>query len=467
VVGSRADTGRIWARALLTALVTTAIAGAGQLGFAYGLGVVRWDQQFVAGSENLWREQLTWAAFIAAAGVIAGAVAGVSSLRRHGLQPHFGSWIGVSLASAVGGGLTVLLVALPARGADLPQTTDSALEAGLAAGLGTVMGIFAALAVLCARLVAGNVYLTIAWVWAVALVSAVGVVAGSDPLTGQGLGVLALPPGTRAEPAVATGMLIGIAAVVGALMAAYGRWLGEQGVPVAVSGVAGPAVLAAAYLVAGPGTSGYVGALLGVVAGAGASVAVAVVRQARPAAEGPPADRPLAADVTAARPAPEPWSSQPTEPWSSQPTESWSSQPEPWSSQPTEPISVPSTADLWTPRTPEPWSTPAPVEPPPVAPVRVTARAKAKPPPPPPPPPPPAPPPPKAQPQPKPPPPAKPAKPPKPPKAAKQAKVKPEPVPSPRDADYESWLTALSSESQSDDPLLAKPTKRRPGPKAE
>src|SRR5262245_8345080 len=222
VVGARADTRRVWARALLTALVTTAIAGAGQLGFAYGLVIVRWDQQFAAGSD-LWREQLTWAAFVAAVAVVAGAVAGVSSLRRHGLKTHFGSWIPVALAAAVGGGLTVLLVALPARAADLPQTTDSALEAGLAAGFGTVMGIFAALAVLCGRLVAGNVYLTIAWVWAVALISAFGVVAGSDQLTGQGLGVLALPPGSPADPAVATGLLIGVAALVGALMAAYGR----------------------------------------------------------------------------------------------------------------------------------------------------------------------------------------------------------------------------------------------------
>ena len=35
------------------------------------------------------------------------------------------------------------------------------------------------------------------------------------------------------------------------------------------------------------------------------------------------------------------------------------------------------------------------------------------------------------------------------------------PVPSPRDGDYESWLTALGSDSPSDDPLLSKPKRKR------
>lgn len=171
---------RSWVRALVTALVTAAAAGAGQLGLAYGLGIMRWDQQFT--NPNMWSAQLTWSAWIAAVAVVAGAVSGVASLRRHGHEPHLGSWLAASLAAAGGGLLTVLLVALPARAAELPHTTDSALEASLAAGFGAVAGVFAALAVLTARLIAGNIYATIGWVWALALVSATGVVAGDTPL---------------------------------------------------------------------------------------------------------------------------------------------------------------------------------------------------------------------------------------------------------------------------------------------
>ena len=99
---------RTWVRALVTALVTAAAAGAGQLGLAYGLGIMRWDQQFT--NQNMWSAQLTWSAWIAAVAVVAGAVSGVASLRRHGHEPHLGSWLGASLAAAGGGLLTVATV---------------------------------------------------------------------------------------------------------------------------------------------------------------------------------------------------------------------------------------------------------------------------------------------------------------------------------------------------------------------
>jgi hypothetical protein len=430
--------GRAWGRALLTALVAAAIAGAGQLGFAYGLGIMRWDQQFVAGDSNAWRAQLTWAAWIAAVAVIGGTVAAVASLRRNGHEPHFGSWLGVAMASAVGGSLTVLLVALPARTADLPQTTDSALEAGLAAGLGTLAGVFAALAVLSARLIAGNIYATIGWVWAVALASTFGVVAGDAPLDGQGLGVLALPimPDERPSAGVVAPMIVAIAALVSALIAAYGRWLGEHRTTVAVSGLAGPALLATAYLVAGPGTTGYLGAILAVPAGVVASVMVAVVRRPTPAPVPAPVAGPTTEIVPAARPDLD-WTSEPDD-WQQQQTDRVASL---WGAEPTQPIeSSRSRSEPVRPRQ-EPVR---PRQEPRPEPVKAT----------------------------------KPVKPPKPAKEAKEpkpatikarpVKVPPPPpqpaaasVPSPRDGDYESWLTALGSDSPSDDPLLSKPKRKR------
>ena len=39
------------------------LAGAGQLGVGYGLGILRWDRDFTS---DTWHTQLAWVAFVAA-----------------------------------------------------------------------------------------------------------------------------------------------------------------------------------------------------------------------------------------------------------------------------------------------------------------------------------------------------------------------------------------------------------------
>lgn len=102
---------RTWVRALSAGLATAAVVGAGQLGLAYGLGVLQWSAPFDAGQENEWSSHLTWVAFIAAVAVVGGAVAGARSLRRSGGADGFGAWLAVSLAALVGGAAVVPLVA--------------------------------------------------------------------------------------------------------------------------------------------------------------------------------------------------------------------------------------------------------------------------------------------------------------------------------------------------------------------
>jgi len=275
---------RTWVRALGAALAAAVVSGAGQLGIAYGLGILRWDQRFPA---DVWKAHLVWVAWIGALAVVAGAVAGARTLPR----PTFGSWLAVSLAGMVGAAVTVPLVALPARAAQVPPPLDPALNAGLAASIGVLVGLFAALAVLCARPVAGSVLVTTLWVWAVGIVSAVARVGetfprgrATGPAFGERLGVLEFS--ALGERAVLPVMVV-MALLTGVLIGAYARWLGEHPVAVAASGLAGPALVAAAYLFAGPGSGAtqrdpYLASLIAVAAGVAVSVLIAVLRRPRP-----------------------------------------------------------------------------------------------------------------------------------------------------------------------------------------
>lgn len=62
---------RIWSRVLGTAVGVAALAGAGQLGIAYGFGLLRFARDFPSG--GLWSTQLTWVAWFAALAALAGA----------------------------------------------------------------------------------------------------------------------------------------------------------------------------------------------------------------------------------------------------------------------------------------------------------------------------------------------------------------------------------------------------------
>lgn len=305
-----------WVRTLGAALLTAAVAGAGQLGIAYGLGVLRWDQRFDAGRDNVWSAHLTWAAWIASVAVVIGALAGVRALRRNHIREGLGGWVAVSLAALVGGAVVVPLTTLRAAASVVPiASVDPELNVGLAAGIGAAVGLFAALAALAARPVAASIIVTVCWVWLAAVVSAgsnvgratadirVGVVDVDD--LGFGLRQLLVLP-----------VLVGVALLTGAAIAGYARWLGETSASLAVCGLAGPALVAAAYIIAGPGISGehqdqrlpWLASLIAVGAGLAGSVVVTMAGRRRPESGVTepvqrPAERPVA---PAAEPVPPP-----------------------------------------------------------------------------------------------------------------------------------------------------------------
>lgn len=308
---------RIWVKALGGAFAASMLIGSGQLGVAYSLGLLRWNHPFKAGAENGWNAHLTWVAFIATLTVVGGAVVGARLLRRGGFR-GLGSAIAVALAALAGAALVVPLVALPASPAVVARPLDPGLNAGLAAALGAAIGYFGAVAVLSARALAANVFVTAAWVWLVALGSALASLDGPVLPTGLRLGVLSLPqlPYAQTQNLVLP-MATGMALLAALVIAGYARWLGEHRFTVAVSGFAGPALVAAAYLVAGPGISAenddqlvpWRASLVAVGAGLVAATLVAVLPLRRERESGPEAATavpPQPPSIPTPRPAPVP-----------------------------------------------------------------------------------------------------------------------------------------------------------------
>lgn len=290
---------RTWGRRLLCALGVAALAGAGQLGFAYGLGIVRFARAFDNAAQPQWPAQLAWVSWFAMVAAVAGAVAAERLARREGYACGTRARAALSCAAGFGAAAVAPLCMLPARAAQV-ASVDPVSVTGLSAGLGAVVGMFAALAVLTYRPIAWNVAAITGCMWLLALVSVAPSLGPTDPLPAVRLGVLDpawLASGTAQGLAVDT--MPALALVAGAATGAVARWRGHPMLVVAACGAAGPAMLALAYLVAGPGDSAdkyqagpYWGGLLAAGAGALGSV-LATVRRPVPVATGDVSDTAL------------------------------------------------------------------------------------------------------------------------------------------------------------------------------
>ncbi|MFE9954514.1 hypothetical protein [Micromonospora sp. NPDC005299] len=277
---------RTWGRLLLTALGVSVLAGAGQLGIAYGFGVVRLDGAFVDDSVNRWPAQLAWVGWFAAVATVAGAVL-TERLARRGDASPVGTTELLSIAGVSGLGALVVapLCMQPARAAELGGTVDPVWAVGICAILGAVIGAGAAIAVLLKPPFGWNIALTGTAVWLLALVSVAPSVASAGTLPTARLGVLEpswLDP--AAAQRLAMLLLPTLALLAGAAVGALARRAGYLPLVGGAAGAAGPALLAFAYLTAGPGTAAdryqlapYYGALIAVVAGALGSTATTVL----------------------------------------------------------------------------------------------------------------------------------------------------------------------------------------------
>ncbi|HYN96332.1 MAG TPA: hypothetical protein VES42_21015, partial [Pilimelia sp.] len=231
---------RTWGRVLVTALGVAAVAGAGQLGVAYGLGILRLARPFVDGAERLWPGQLAWVAFIAIVSAVAGGLAGDRAASSPGAPRTAGGRAAIAVAAWLGAALVAPLCMHPARAAEFATAADPVLTVGLTAGLGALAGALAGALVPGHRAVLASMAAVVGGAWAVALVSIAPSLGPRDAPRTVRLAVLDLPalsPGTSGTLA-----LIGIPALAllaGAAVAAWGRAGGTRQPPtVAAAGAA-------------------------------------------------------------------------------------------------------------------------------------------------------------------------------------------------------------------------------------
>jgi hypothetical protein len=258
--------------------------GAAQLGLGYGLGTLVWPATASA-DDSVWLGSLGWATWIAAGATAFGAL---GAARLGGTVRPGGPWrLTLAAAAAVGAVLTVALVAIPA-GDTVRVDTFSPLV--LAAGytiIGILLGLPIAYWAIVSRPVATNLLATASFLWVLAVVAVTaGLISGrSVPayLTSWQFAGGTRWYGTFAWPDSA--LILLAALIVGGLAAWPAVRDGRLEIDTAVSGAAGPLLVAAVYLVQapelgaapGPIGSAYLTAPYAVVAGLGGSAAAVAI----------------------------------------------------------------------------------------------------------------------------------------------------------------------------------------------
>ncbi|GGM50851.1 hypothetical protein GCM10011608_39720 [Micromonospora sonchi] len=311
-----------WGASIATAAGVAAGAGAAQLGFGYGLGILNWAPAETTASTAAWVASLIWATWIAATSTIFGAVcaqrlhdrrfvaAGPEQGAAAGLEqgtdagPEQGAdagrwdggslwWSALSGAAALGALITVLLIAVPARVAVVPDTPSPRDMAGGYAALGVLVGALVALWALRCRAAATNIIATAGWLWLLAVIAVVDSVLAGRGLTTAQLGIWQLSSGSDQFwirdyfywPGAA--LSLGSALLIGALAARTGVRDAGRRVGATASGAAGPLLVAVAYFLAVPRltaispeqVSAHLIAPYAVIVGIGSSVLVAALAQ--------------------------------------------------------------------------------------------------------------------------------------------------------------------------------------------
>ncbi len=247
---------RSWLKLILNSLGAAAIAAAAQLGIAEALGIIRWNGKFASGGSTSWSALLTWIVFIYAVSVLGGAAVGKRAVRRPGRPEGAAARVTATLAAALGTGGAITLAWLPAHDAKLFVNVHPELVVAVAAAAGVLAGLVLSLVALFVPPVAGGVRASVAWIWLVAIGSAVAGIVTHRPYRAPRLAVVDAPSLVPVTWWSGPNLMIAVAAVLGFTVAGVARWGGAHRFGVALSGLAGPAVVAGAYLIAGAGDSG-------------------------------------------------------------------------------------------------------------------------------------------------------------------------------------------------------------------
>ena len=291
-----------WARLVLQCMAVTAVLVAAQLGVGHGLGVIGWsDGLGVVG--NGWSRLLTWVGFVFAVAVLGGVAAFRHVIRSLGAGVP--ARIGGAAVAAVGAGVAFPLVWLPVRAARPSVASNPEMTMAVTAGVGIVVGVVLALWALASTVIARAVLAGVVWGWLVALASVAVMASRQRELSSPRLGMVDVPdiPGAPRWLLGPYQMII-ISAAVAAGIAWYGRRAGAGRLLTALSGLACPALIASAYVLAGPGfrdqndqLEPYVASLAATVAGLLVGVLFALWK--RPTEKTPVEAEPVESDAVA------------------------------------------------------------------------------------------------------------------------------------------------------------------------
>jgi hypothetical protein len=242
---------RVWVKPLGTTLGVAAAAGAAQLGIAYGIAILLWAKDFADPGQGAWAGNLTWVCWLAATSVVLGVVIG-PRVAPVGLPNSLVAQLATVVSSALGALVTVPLVGIPARYAELAGDSSPAATVVRIALVGVVLGAVVSVGVLLGRPLEWNTLAATGLLWLLALGSVLVSLGRGEPPDTARLAVwnFADQPGWFA---VMAPMLTG-ALLLGAGLALLAKREGHNRVAVAVCGAPGPLLIAVAYLVAGPGS---------------------------------------------------------------------------------------------------------------------------------------------------------------------------------------------------------------------
>ncbi len=333
-------TGAAWLTIMARSFVIAGAAGAGQLGAAQALAMLEWDPVPPPGA---WNRQLAWIVFICAASVFLG-VAGsrrfvrsvrhaidgrrtlaaahrratpapekpgqrvLASMRYHSLDVGRRLLAGASrmhaaVFASLGTAASFPFVWVPTRNV---VDVDGLRVLVAAFATGIVIGVALSVLSLAVAPIATNTAVWLAGAWILGLGSLATMLDASGPWRTPLLGILDAPG--LVGPSdwwLGPYVIVVVAVLFAGAVAGWARWVGERRVTIALSGVAGPSIIAVSYLFAGPGPDlrpHHDAALVAAGAGLLVSVVVAVLpgrrKPASPAlpaaAPEPPADDALA-----------------------------------------------------------------------------------------------------------------------------------------------------------------------------
>jgi hypothetical protein len=276
---------RSWVKLLATTTGAAAVVGAGQLGLAYGLSMVRLDRDLDVTASDQWTFQLAWVAWFAMTAAAVGAIVG-TGFRPRWLPSPLGSGgaLGVGLAAGLGALAVLPLTMQPARSAQVAGV-DPVFVIGVCAVLGAAVGVFAAWSAAARAVARWNIATVTVLVWIVALISIAPSLLPDRTPAPIRLGVLdgSLIPAVVADRTPFVTMPL-LALLSGLVLGWIARGHRMPTATVALTGLAGPALLTISYLIAGPGeTTGfafnpYWGAMIASGAGVLGSVLAVIVR---------------------------------------------------------------------------------------------------------------------------------------------------------------------------------------------